>query len=79
MRQVALERVIAVPVDSAAARRYEYSLIKLLLVIAGIGILGSVAVLPEHGGLSRDPLIALLVVVEVVGILMAIGATRFRS
>ncbi len=79
MRHVGLAQVIAVPVDSAVARRYEYSLIKLLLVIAGIGILGTVAVLPEHGGLSRDPLIALLVVVEVVGILMAIGAARFRS
>ncbi len=77
MRQVALERVM--PVHSVLPRGYDYSLIKLLMVIAAIGIVASVAVLPEHGGLSRDPLIALLIVVEVVGILMAIAAARFRS
>ncbi len=77
MPQIALERIMSA--QSAPQRGYQYSLIKLLMVIAVIGLLSSAAVLPEHGGLSRDPLIALLIVIEVVGILMAVAAARFRS
>lgn len=79
MRHIALADVMPALGDSALRRRHEYSLIKLLMVIAVIGVLGSLAVLPEHSGSARDPLIALLVVIEVVGILMAIGAARFRA